>query len=235
MKASRTIPSLFIGTCFAGCVALIAHNSTAPDLPLIDQLDEAVQHRFQDPAPLSLGMSRAVNPLSFGIHYTPTMTSQRDFNPENSAERKVLADLEERKTQVGFYLFGTAVVSSEAASLNYRALKGPAAMTRNTPRPAWYPGLVKNAAPPPGSLPDWNAIYPLARKAMRSFEDGGKGFETTFDTWNIAARPVIASQERCLMCHTGEIPGTSHAAKLNQAIGGVLYAFRRAQNSRAQN
>ena len=70
---------------------------------------------------------------------------------------------------------------------------------------------------------------------MRSFEDGGKGFETTFDTWNIAARPVIASQERCLMCHTGEIPGTSHAAKLNQAIGGVLYAFRRAQNSRAQN
>jgi hypothetical protein len=175
-------------------------------------------------------MSRAVNPLSFGSHYTPTMTSHRDFNPENITEMKVIADLEGRKIQVGFYLFGTAVVSSEAATLNYRALKGPAAMTRNTPRPAWYPGLAKPAAPQPGALPGWDAIYPLARKAMRSSEDGGKGFERTFDTWNIAARPVIASQERCLMCHNGELGGASHAAKLNQAIGGVLYAFRRAQD-----
>jgi len=49
MKASRTIPGLLTTCmCVGDCFALIAHNSTAPDLPLIDRLDEAVQHRFED-------------------------------------------------------------------------------------------------------------------------------------------------------------------------------------------
>jgi hypothetical protein len=70
------------------------------------------------------------------------------------------------------------------------------------------------------ALPDWNAVYPLARKAMKSFTDGGTGFETEIDSWSIAARPVLASQQRCLDCHSG--------LALNQPVGGVLYAYRRA-------
>jgi hypothetical protein len=56
---------------------------------------------------------------------------------------------------------------------------------------------------------------------MKSFNDGGAGFETEMDSWSIAARPVLASQQRCLGCHD---------ASLNQPIGGVLYAYRRVAN-----
>jgi hypothetical protein len=135
--------------------------------------------------------------------------------------------LEEGQIQVGLYLFGTAIANSEPALLNFRALKGPAAITRGTPRPAWYPTLAEPAAPKPGALPDWNAIYPVAQKAMKSFQDGGKGFETTVDNWNIAARPVIASHERCVSCHNHPAYRSTGEVKLHQAIGGVLYAFQR--------
>ena len=105
MKARRTNAALFTtGICVAGCFALTVHNSPAPDLPLINRLDELVQLRLEDPATPSLGMGRMAVPLSFGKHYIPmTTTHNRDFNPENTAERKAIADLEERKTQVGLY------------------------------------------------------------------------------------------------------------------------------------
>jgi hypothetical protein len=51
---------------------------------------------------------------------------------------------------------------------------------------------------------------------MRSFHDGGAGFETKLASWDIAARPVSA-WERCVACH-----GNANR------LGGVLYAFRRA-------
>jgi hypothetical protein len=75
------------------------------------------------------------------------------------------------------------------------------------------------ASAPGGALPDWRTIYPLAQLAMKSFADGGAGFETTLDSWHIAARPVVAAQQRCMSCHSGS---------QHQALGGVFYAYRRA-------
>jgi len=91
-------------------------------------------------------------------------------------------------------------------------------VTRGTPRPAWIPL--------PGALPDWKTIYPIARRAMKSFEDGGNGFETTVDSWTIAARPVVAAKQTCVACH-------NHSVELNKPIGGLLYAFRRVKVSPA--
>ena len=223
------------GFAALAAAALFGGSPVAPDLRLIDRLNESVQHRFQDPKPTSLGMSRAVSPSSFGEHFRPDMTAQTDFTPENPAEFGAIAALEEDQTQVGLYLFGAAITDSEAALLKFRALKGPGAITRGTPRPAWYPTLAKPAGPTPGALPDWNAIYPLAQKAMKSFQDGGKGFETTLDNWNIAARPVVASQARCVSCHNNPAYASKREVKLNEAIGGVLYAFRRVRNPAAAN
>jgi hypothetical protein len=188
-------------------------------LRMIDQLNQSVQVRFETPPnPAALGMSRILRPRSFGEHFTPQFNTTRDFEPENDGERKAIAALENESVQVGFYLFGRAIAESPAEILNYRALKGPGAMTRGTPRPAWYPALLNTPVAEADTLPDWRAIYPLAQRAMRSFADGGTGFETSLDSWHIAARPVLASQEKCLSCH--------HGLALNQPIGGALYAFR---------
>jgi hypothetical protein len=141
-------------------------------------------------------------------------------------EREVITQLEENGIHVGLYVFGTAVVTSSPEDLNYRALKGPGAVTRGTLRPAWYPGQPIVLPASADALPNWKAVYPLAKRAMQSFEDGGSGFETTLDGWNIAARPVVA-EARCNVCHDRLYAVSSPAAKGKKSIGGVLYAFRR--------
>ncbi len=199
----------------------------ANDLPLIDELNECMTARFQNPSPAGLGMNRAVGPGSFGMHYQPLVTRERDFQPENPREAKVLAAMEAEKIQVGFYLFGRAVSEANAEALNYRALKGPGAITVGTPRPAWYPGLQAAKVEPGDALPDWKAIYPLAGEAMKSFEDGGKGFATAVGSWQVAARPLLAGNERCVACHNSMGTGSGKRVELNHAVGGVLYAYRR--------
>jgi hypothetical protein len=167
----------------------------------------------------ALGMSRIASPPSIGRHFSPQFNVSSDFTPENDREKKVVASLGAARLHVGLFVIGRAILGSDSEKLNYRALKGPAAMTAGTPRPGWYP-MGELRAVGDNALPDWNAVYPLARKAMKSFTDGGTGFETEIDSWNIAARPVLASQQRCLACHGG--------LALNQPVGGVLYTYRRA-------
>ncbi len=187
-------------------------------LDWIGKLDGVVQQRFRTLVPGVFGMSRIAVPSSLGNHFQPRVTSQRDFEPENDAERAVIAKLEEEKMQVGLWVFGRAVTVAAPSALNFRALKGPGAITNGTPRPAWYPGLaVGGAAPAKDALPEWKAIYPVAQDAMRRFQAGGGGFETRVDSWAIAVRPVPASDQNCVVCHGGE---------RGQAIGGVVYAFR---------
>jgi len=234
--------------------AIPGGNAPAPDLSSdlkkIDAFNERVQLRFGFETPVlapqpgtfgarlehtllpppgptpALGMSRAASPPSFGQHFLPQFNVRRDFEPENDSEKAALTALESTPLQAGFYLFGRAILHSDIAMLNYRALKGPAAATEGAPRPRWYPtGLNPSAAP--DALPDWKEMYPVARRAMQSFADGGAGFETSMGAWNIAVRPVIATQERCLSCHNSPAFGAGGTVVLHQPLGGVIYAFRR--------
>lgn len=205
--------------------ALFAAGGPKTDLSLIERLDGLIQARFADPQPAALGMSRVAIPNSFGAHFIPLPSRPTDFAPESAAECALIADLDLHGIQAGFYLFGTAV-SAAPTVLNYRALKGPAVLTAGTARPNWYPGLPNTAKEAPGALPDWEAIYPVAQRAMRSFRDGGGGFETTLDIWRVVARPVVAGQNRCVACHN-QMRAGAEEIKPNQAIGGVLYAYRR--------
>ncbi len=224
--------------------AVFGAGSPKTDLNLIDDFNRLIQQRFADPAPEALGMSRITRPNSFGTHYIPTFSAAVDFSPMSDPERTLVAELAERKIQAGLYVVGGAISSCPADYLNWRALKGPAKITPGTPRPAWYPELwgggdLMHRPKAEGSLPDWYDIYSLAQHAMSSFRDGGKGFETSLDSWTIAARPVLATQERCVTCHnTMSKPSESPFAlpnappgppdlSLNSPAGGVLYAFRR--------
>jgi hypothetical protein len=210
------------------CFVLFAGNPKLPDLPLINRLDELVQLRFKTALPGALGMSRVAMPVSMGQHFQPRRSNQRDFVPENDREREVVGKLEENGVYVGLYLFGTAIVKTAPQALDYRALKGPGIITRGSPRPAWYPDQLGMSAAAADALPDWKSVYPLARRAMQSFQDGGAGFETRLESWCIAARPVLA-EARCAMCHHTRSSSSNRAAQANEPIGGVLYAFRRAR------
>jgi hypothetical protein len=202
------------------------------NLPLIEELNESVQSRLLKPLPKSLGMSRIMIRSSFGDHFRPLISDRRDFAPENEQEKKVLSALEERKVQVGLYLFGESILREDSKEFSFRALKGPGAITAGTPRPKWYPSKVLRVSPPEvvpveDRLPDWAAIYPVAQRAMKSFQDGGRGFEMEFHGWTLAARPALAVNEKCVSCHNNkaylQYKGN---AKLGDPLGGVLYAFR---------
>jgi len=225
--------------------AVFGAGNPKTDLNLIDDFNHLIQQRFADPAPEALGMSRIARPNSFGAHYIPTFSAAADFSPMSEPERALVAELAGRKIQAGLYVVGGAISCCSADYLNPRALKGPAKITPGTPRPAWYPesrdGVdLLHRPKAAGSLPDWYDIYAVAQHAMSSFRDGGKGFETSLGSWTIAARPVPATQERCVTCHNGmltpnrrllalsDAPPGPPDLSLNSPAGGVLYAFRRA-------
>lgn len=212
----------------------LAANAAEPPLAsLIDELNGLIQQRLVQPLPDALGMSRIMMRPSFGVHFSPMISGQRDFAPENDKERRVVATLEERHAQVGLYLFGEAILQEDPAKPHFRALKGPGSITVYTPRPRWYPGTVASATWLPeeaDGLPDWNQIYPIARRAMSSFKDGGKGHEVKWQSWTIAARPAIAAIANCVSCHNHPTVHRGQAGrpgvKLGEAIGGVLYVYR---------
>ncbi len=179
-----------------------------------------------------MGDTISRSPPSFEI-------SNRKISPKAALLRKWIRNI----FSSGIYVFGVDIVTSEPAARNFRALKGPAAITAGTPRPSWYPADGVNVdylvVPPlitmkservnrtvaKDALPDWIEIYSTARGAMKSFQDGGKGFETRVGRWTVAARPLVASDVRCVACHNAMAPGR---AALQQPLGGVLYAFRQA-------
>jgi hypothetical protein len=185
---------------------LMADRGSAPpkDPAMIDEFSRVY------PAPLSgsggcLWHDRMANSSSLGQHFRPRFNVTRDFVPENPRETKAVAAMEDRHIQLGLYLVGRESLRRTLSEWQFRAMKEPAAITDGTPRPAWYP-IAQNPDATADALPDWNAICPVAQKAMRSFEDGGAGFETTLGNWQIAARPVPASQERCRLPHGSSRP-----------------------------
>lgn len=204
-------------------LAAAAFAARIDELPtLIDNFDEALQQRLLKPAPKTLGMSRIMVRPSFGHHFAPVRSDKRDFMPENAHEKELVAALEARGVQLGVYLFGEDVLKHDSAALNFRALKGPGAITEGTPRPGWYPGLAKSKTIDENALPDWREIYPVAQKAMKTFQTGEPGFETEIGNWTIAARPALATDARCVHCHQA----AGSKAQLGDAVGGILYAYR---------
>lgn len=211
----RTLPVLIL--------TAVAFAARIDELPtLIDKFDEALQQRLLKPAPKTLGMSRIMVRPSFGHHFAPVRSDKRDFMPENQHEKELVAAFEARNVQLGVYLFGEDVLKHDSGAMSFRALKGPGAITEGTPRPGWYPGLAKARAANDDSLPDWKEIYPVAQKAMQTFQMGDPGFETEIGGWTIAARPAIATDARCVHCHQA----AGSKAQLGDAVGGILYAYR---------
>ena len=185
-------------------------------LSIIDEFDHIIQARLVSPSVAigvrpPLGMSRVAFPQSYGTHFSPILSNNSDFVPQNDHEKDIIAQLESENLELGLFLFGEAVMDRPAIHRDFRAMKGPAAITTGTRR---------------SGLPSWNAAYPVAMKAMKNFQDGGHGFETELDGWTIAARPAIAKSERCVGCHNMQRGASKKPLHLGDAVGGVLYAYK---------
>ena len=221
--------TLFVLVFALACAVLSGGGPKLPDRDLIDRFDAVIQQRFATPpGPQALGMSRVAYPPSFGTHYQPQLSAPTDFRPESPQEAALVQELTSHSARAGFYVFGAAILRWDFQAQGYRALKGPAAITPGTVRPSWYPDMPKVLfTPPPDALPDWRAIHPIARQAMRSFAEGGKSLEAVLDGWTLLARPVPASAESCVGCHNNPaISRSPRPVALHDAIGGVLYAYR---------
>lgn len=212
-------------------VLLLAVVPPKSPLPLIEEFNQTVQQRIENPLPNTLGMSRVMIRPSLGKHFQPLVSDTRDYAPETDKERELLASLEQQELQVGLYVFGAAILSHTAEEMDFRSLKGPGAITKNTPRPLWYPLTLTLVEPDADALPDWSAMYPLAQRAMKNFADGGHGFETQLDSWKVVARPAIAREGRCVACHNASRGDTLRAFAVGDALGGVLYAYRAGKGS----
>jgi hypothetical protein len=218
------ILALFVAAC------LLASPKPEPPfdpLRVIEEFHSLIQQRLSQPKPNALGMSRLMVRPSFGHHFRPLISDRRDFAPENADEQRVVDLLERQHVQLGLFLFGESVERQDPAEFGFRALNGPGIITEGTPRAAWYPFMsVSPERSEPDALPDWNQVYSLAQRGMRSFRDGGRGFETTHGSWTIAVRPALATDQGCVSCHNNTSPSPAREFRVGDPLGGVLYAYR---------
>jgi hypothetical protein len=95
-------------------------------------------------------------------------------------------------------------------------LQGPASVTWN----------------PDAALPDAAILLSEGKTALKTIGDG-KGYDVRHGEWTVAMRPLRASNEGCLGCHTYgaavaaiAMPGFAEP-KLGDALGVVMYVYRR--------
>jgi hypothetical protein len=183
------------------------------ELAVISSLNDCIQARFRD-VDEKFGLRRIA---------TPDETPHR-FRPENAREIEAVRALERSGMEVILYLTGRQVLGEKpqpATLTDDRAwglIKGPVLITSSASASAGV------AAPKPMDLWDESA------RAMRVFEKADS-YNFVRAGWNFTARPVRATEDICLRCHTGRaralgIPiGEGSTLKLGDAIGVVLYGY----------
>jgi hypothetical protein len=176
----------------------------------IARLDECIHQRFLGAR--TFGMSRILPNRYHGVVL---------FQPENAAERQVVADLTRKGYHVAVFLAGRHVLDTPSGfrSQARYGVQGPAFVANITAEVA---------------LPDRDALLADSRKAMQSFaahDEHDSGYDVHEADWVVAMRPLRASNETCVMCHTVG-PGTlvrdaSRQVKLGDALGVAMYVYRR--------
>lgn len=160
----------------------------------IARLDECIQIRFLDRK--SFGMSRIAVPSIHGM---------RVFQPENPSEITIVDQLRLKGIEVAAYLVGRQALSPQPFLTPRARLQGPASIT-----------LL-----PDTRLPDEESLCSDGKAALASIGQGS-GIDTKKGDWSVAIRPLRASNQGCVQCHT-TITG---APKLGDALGVVMYVYR---------
>jgi hypothetical protein len=170
-----------------------------PSKDALSGLDDCIQKRFLDTG-------------SFGINRILPLHGVRQFRPANADERAIVEDLAQKGYEVALFLAGRQILDSSGNRFfdPRSGVQGPAYITH----------LSKT-----GELPNPNALLPDARAALTSF-DSSNSYEAQHDGWTILMRPLRATKETCVQCHTRGAGGANANLKIGDALGVVLYVFR---------
>jgi hypothetical protein len=168
----------------------------------ITKLNECIQVRFLDRR--SFGMSRVAPIRRHG--------SLRTFVPENPTERILVEQMKEKGLEAAVFLVGRQALPASASGTGRAGLQGPASVT-------WNPDVA---------LPDAAVLLSEGKTALKTIDDG-KGYDVRKGEWTVAMRPLRASNEGCVGCHTyGAAAANSLSApKLGDTLGVAMYVYRR--------
>jgi len=122
----------------------------------------------------------------------------RIFQPENSDERAVVDQIQKKGYELAVFL----------ADRNVLPVQGPALVTTFRD---------------PKQLPASAALLPESRAALASFQTGD-GYDIRMGEWTVAMRPLRASNEGCIACHTARTAQTD--LHIGDALGVLMYVFK---------
>jgi len=191
--------------------SVLSAAPAAPEPDPIECLNQLIQHRFLDAR--AFGMSRVLPNRYHGV---------TQFQPENATEQKVVTELQEKGYQAVLFLAGRGVLDPPANIFDRAArsgLQGPAFVSK-----------LNNSA----SLPDHDLLLAESRKAMQFFaahEADDPGYEVHKGAWTLAMRPLRATNNTCVRCHTDGpatlLPTAAAKPRLGTALGVAMYVYRR--------
>jgi hypothetical protein len=169
-----------------------------PTVPIeISRLDECIQIRFLDRTAFGINRIGAMPAAHF--------QGMRAFRPENPIEQSVVDQLRQKGLEVAAYLVGRQALAKTPASTPRSGLQGPASITLRSDT----------------QFADEASVFSEGKTALASIGQG-PGYDLKKGDWNIAIRPLRASNQTCIQCHTT----VEATPKLGDALGVVMYVFR---------
>ncbi|MBD0371876.1 MAG: hypothetical protein ICV60_13635 [Pyrinomonadaceae bacterium] len=143
----------------------------------IDALDRAVQKRFH-------------NVIGFGM---ARIATEKKFVPETEEEKQAVDALKKSGLRVGLYLAGRLVLEPKPTDAQW----GQYGFGRTVSRPLFFGSKTK-----PDEVPTQLALWEQTREALLAFMRGKDVYDFKVGEWSVRARPVRASDNSCLRCHS---------------------------------
>ena len=208
-------------------IALVPGSETPKQVA--DDLDSIIQPRFQDLTAGNFGLSRMV-PVVRG-HPLVVYEGYGAFHTNTPAEASRLARADtSHSPYVNYFVHCAPLPGSSTAGFSGAQASpfgnsgsfGTSAPTKD------YPGIGYSGSSPfttiaiAGSQDNYKETQPLllnaAMKALPQAEKG-KPVQAQAGNWTLFLRPVAASQEACLTCHTSATRG--------ETLGVMVYAVNK--------
>jgi hypothetical protein len=171
-------------------------QTPVPPPALIADLDQLIQDRLADTRIGVFGISRV---LAVG---------HPDFKPESDCEAKTVNAIAKAGWDVTVY-FGSLGLMQPTATAGD--------VSRGAPVVSSVAGVER---------PQPEALREEATKAFAAFAKGASAAEFRVGSWYVAARPVRASAQSCVDCHSRRrmVPSEGKLAK-GDLLGVSMYAF----------